>query len=222
MRKVLIVEDEAAVRDQTAELLASNNFEPQILTDFEHPLDQIQEYRPDLILLDINIPGLDGRELLREFRKTSSVPVIIVTAHNSELNEALTISYGADDFIAKPYNPQILLLRINAVLKRVSSNNPSAPISYQDLTFNPTKATLQNPHKIVSLTRTELIIFTELLSHQGEIVTREQLMTLLWNNSSFLNDNTLTVNISRLRDKLAKLGHADAIVTKKNMGYYLQ
>lgn len=222
MQKILIVEDEAAVRDQTVHLLASHNFTPLILTDFARPLEQILAMSPDLILLDLHIPGLHGQELLRELRKKSDVPVIMVTAHNSEINEALTISYGADDFIAKPYNPHILLLRIGAVLKRTEQHHSSPTSSYRDLAFSPTKATLQKSDRIVPLTKTEMMIFAELLAHQGEIVSREQLMTLLWNNSSFLNDNTLTVNISRLREKLAKLDTPDAIATQKGMGYCLK
>lgn len=203
-------------------------------------IDRVIAAQPDLILLDINLPGISGRTLLKHLRAESNIPVIILTSQNSEMNEALAISFGADDFIAKPFNPEILLLRIGAVLKRTHPQHSYNPIQkFHHLTFNAAKGTLEiasstlpttndapenskvTPSSI-TLTKTEILIFAHLLSHQNQIVTRQELMTLLWHNASFLNDNTLTVNISRLRDKLAKVGLTDAIETRKGMGYILK
>ena len=223
MPKVLIVEDEAAVRDQTAKLLAKNGYQALILTDFATAEAEILHLQPDLILLDLNIPYLDGRQLLKNLRQTTEIPVIMVTSSNSEINEALTISYGADDYITKPYNPDILLLRIGAVLKRTNSQAQASPIlHFRGIIFDSNKGMLEKDDKTITLTKTEMIILGELLRHQNQIVSREKLMTSLWHNTNYLNDNTLTVNISRLREKLAKLGAADAICTRKGLGYILR
>ena len=174
---------------------------------------------PDLILLDINIPYIDGKALLQNLRKTSNIPVIMVTSKNSETDEALSISYGADDYITKPYNPNILLLRIGAVLKRTKSN--SNVLSYKDLKINIEKGIIKKDNTEIVLTKNEMIIFCYLLNHQNKIVTRDELMTDLWNNEEFINDNALTVNISRLRAKLKIVGYENAIDTRKGIGYIL-
>ena len=143
----------------------------------------------------------------------------MVTSSNSELDEALSISYGADDYITKPYNLNILLLRIGAVLKRVNSNGNIT--KYKDLEFDINKGVLKKDDKEIILTKNEMIIFSYLLNHQNKIVTREELMTTLWDNSEYVNENALTVNISRLRNKLSEIGYPDAIDTRKGIGYIL-
>lgn len=214
---ILLIEDDAAARTEIARLLSENNYHPIVPQNCVPSIPEITALAPDLILLDLNLPGTHGRTLLKNLRRTSNIPVIILTSQNSETNEVLTISYGADDFIAKPFSPDVLLLRIGAVLKRAKPNYH--PIqTFHHLTFDNAKGTLAN----LPLTKTELLIFSHMLARREQIVTRQELMTLLWNNSSFLNDNTLTVNISRLRDKLAKLGLTDAIETRKGIGYILR
>ena len=223
MQKVLIVEDDASVRNETAKLLAKNGYEALVLESFADAEQEILRLRPDLILLDINIPYLDGRQLLKNLRQKTEIPVIMVTSSNSEIDEALTISYGADDYITKPYNPDILLLRIGAVLKRANTQTDHSNIvHFRDITFDGNKGTLEKDGKNIMLTKTEMIILGQLLQHRNQIVSREKLMTCLWHNTNYLNDNTLTVNISRLREKLAKLDAEDAIMTRKGMGYILQ
>ena len=222
MPKIMIVEDEIAVRDATAKLLAEHHYQPLMLQDFAQASAQILAAHPDLILLDINIPQINGQQLLRDLRAQSDIPIIMVTSVSSETDEALAISYGADDFIAKPYNPNILLLRIGAVLRRTHADSTThSSQTYRDLKLDLARGTLASPTQTITLTKTELLIFSHLLSRHNQIVTRDELMTLLWHNSSFLNDNTLTVNISRLRDKLAKLGAKNAITTRKGLGYIL-
>lgn len=219
MPKILLIEDENTTRVEIMRLLSENNYLPLEIVEFTNINNQIKDLAPDLILLDLGLPGQNGREILKTLRQDSEVPVIILTSQNSETNEALTIAYGADDFVAKPFSPEILLLRIGAVLKRVNSKVlKTMPQKYRGLIFDNTKGTLG---KII-LTKTELLIFDLLLECQGQIVSRQELMTLLWHNASFLNDNTLSVNISRLRDKLTKLGIKDAIETRKGMGYILK
>lgn len=219
MKKILIIEDEESNCNELAELLENNNYETIILKDFENALSEILKCQPDLILLDINIPYINGEMLLQNLRKNSNIPVIMVTSRNSETDEALSISYGADDYITKPYNPNILLLRIGAVLKRI--NAESNILSYKDLSINISKGIIKRNNDEIILTKNEMIIFSYLLNHQNKIVTRDELMTDLWNNEEFINDNALTVNISRLRAKLKSIGYEDAIDTRKGMGYIL-
>lgn len=219
MKKIMIVEDEDAICNELSELLENNNYKAIILKDFKNALNEILSSSPNLILLDINIPYINGEILLQDLRKSSNIPVIMVTSNNSETDEALSISYGADDYITKPYNPNILLLRIGAVLKRV--NNESSVLTYKDLSINIGKGIIKRDDMEIILTKNEMIIFSYLLNHQNKIVTRDELMTDLWNNEEFINDNALTVNISRLRAKLKNIGYEDAIDTRKGMGYIL-
>lgn len=254
MQKILIIEDEQAMRAGLADLLRSSGYDPIVLTDEELSLDsansatstlnsaisnslttlidKIISYQPQLILLDINLGNVNEELLLKTLRMKADLPVIMLTSSSSEMDEVLSMSYGADDFVTKPYNPQILLLRIAAVLKRLE--NTSGPVYFHDLEIDlargviehkPTTDTSaissQEKPKRVLLTKNEMIILGHLLSHQGEIVTRDALMTDLWNNHEHINDNALTVNISRVRAKLKSLGLGDAIETRKGLGYIL-
>ena len=213
MSKIMIIEDEELICNELSRILENNNYETIILRDFKNALNKILEVSPDLILLDINIPFINGEVLLQNLRKKSDIPVIMVTSINSETDEALSISYGADDYITKPYNPNILLLRIGAVLKRTKTNYNT---NGNELTYKESKFDSQK-----GITKNEMIIFSYLLNHQNKIVTREELMTTLWDNSEYVNDNALTVNISRLRNKLKEIGYDDAIDTRKGLGYIL-
>ena len=163
---------------------------------------------------------MNGEQVLRKLRQKSDVPVIMVTSRTEELDEVLSMSYGADDYITKPYNPTILLLRIQAILKRTETN-ATGSCSYRDIAVNPGKGVLDSGQIQMILTKNEMLIFMTLLQHQGQIVSRDELMTRLWDNSEYISDNALTVNISRLRTKLAEMGYADAIETRKKQGYVL-
>jgi len=196
MKRILIVEDDKIIRKELSSLLSSSNYEPIELTDFSNSYEEIISINPDLILLDINLPYLNGEALLSKIRKTSNIPII-----------------------TKPYNPTILLLRINAIFKRLENN--SETITYKDLTINMQKGLIKKGEEELILTKNEMIIFNYLLTHQNKIVTRDELMTDLWNNDEYINDNALTVNISRLRSKLKSIGHENAIETRKGIGYIL-
>ena len=220
MSKIFIVEDDRSIREELAELLRNSGYEAEYLTEFSDSKTRILSAKPDLILMDINIPELNGEQLLKEIRNETDTPVIMVTSRTSETDEVLSMSYGADDYITKPYNPTILLLRISAVLKR--SAGTSAVQSYNGLQVNDAKGCLTDGSRELILTKNEMIIFRFMLDRQGSIVTRDELMTALWDNDEFVNDNALTVNISRLRSKLADLGCEDAIETRKKQGYILR
>lgn len=220
MSKIFIVEDDRSIREELAELLRNSGYDAEYLTDFSNSKAKILSAKPDLILMDINIPNLNGEQLLKEIRSETDTPVIMVTSRTSETDEVLSMSYGADDYITKPYNPTILLLRISAVLKR--SAGSATVQSYNGLQVNDAKGCLTDGSRELILTKNEMIIFRFMLDRRGSIVTRDELMTALWDNDEFVNDNALTVNISRLRSKLADLGCEDAIETRKKQGYILR
>lgn len=218
-KKILIVEDDSSMQEELKGLLENASYDTLILTDFLHAKEYILKTNPDLVLLDVNIPYLNGELLLKELRKESSVPVIILTSRASEIDEVLSISYGADDFITKPYNPTILLLRIQNVFKRV--NQVKDKLKYRDLDVYQNRGVLTKDNLSIELTKNEMIIFLYLLNNQNRIVSRDELMSELWNNEKYINDNALTVNISRLRTKLKDFGYSDVIETRKGQGYIL-
>ena len=220
-KKIMIVEDDQAICRELKVLLETADYKAEILTDFEHAEEIILSSEADLILLDINIPGLNGEILLKHLRKKTEIPVIMVTSRTSEADEVLSMSYGADDYITKPYHPTILLLRIAAILKRTERGGSEESETYHNLSVNYARGTLSRNDIEIQLTKNEMIIFQTLLQIRGKIVSRDELMTNLWNNHEFINDNALTVNISRLRTKLASAGFSDAIETKKKQGYLL-
>lgn len=215
-----MVEDDKAIRDELCELLENSGYEVSAAQDFSDVSAQALSSGADLVLLDINLPDANGQSVLKEIRKTSDIPVIMVTSRTGETDEMLSMSSGADDFITKPYNPMILLLRIQAVLKRTQGGR-NEPGSYRGLPVNTAKGSIGEGENEQILTKNEMIIFSRLLSNKGNIVTRDELMTVLWDNEEYINDNALTVNISRLRSKLAALGLEDALETRKKQGYIL-
>ncbi len=219
VKKIMIVEDDNVICLELKQLLSNNGYDVVILEDFKDACHNVLKEEADLVLLDINIPYLNGELLLKNLREKSNVPVIMVTSCDNELDEALSIMNGADDYITKPYNLNILLLRIKAVLRR--SEKISNVINYKDLKINLSKGIIQKEEMTVILTKNEMIIFSFLLNNRNRIVTRDEIMTDLWDNDEFINDNALTVNISRLRTKLKSLGYENIITTKKGYGYIL-
>lgn len=218
MKKIFVLEDDELIRQELVSLLTNSNFLIDTTTDFDNSLNCILKSDADLILMDINLPYLNGKEILKSLREKSNVPVIMVTSRESEIDEALSITYGADDYITKPYNPNILILRINAVLKR--SENVSN-LRYRNFSVNTSRSRLENDELVIDFTKNEMIIFMCLFNKIGTIVSRDEIMTSLWDNDEYINDNALTVNISRVRSKLEEAGLKDAIETKKGVGYIL-
>lgn len=219
MKNILIVEDEEIIRKELETLLKNSGYNALSLNSFSNAKEDIINTKADLILLDINLPNINGEMLLKEIRKEINTPVIMVTSRNDEVDEVLSISYGADDYIIKPYNPTVLLLRIQNIFKRMENNRDD--LFYDDIIVNPQKGTLDKNGKTLELTKNEMIIFTYLLRSRGKIVSRDNLMADLWNNNEFINDNALTVNISRLRSKLQEFGLEGKIETRKGQGYKL-
>lgn len=219
MKKIMIIEDDTIISKELYELLVNAGYEALILKDFSNAKEEILKSNIDLILLNINIPYQNGEQLLKEIRKESNIPVIMVTSRANETDEILSISYGADDYITKPYSPTILLLRIQNIFKRL--DNSTEVLKYKDLEVSPSRGTLSGSNKELELTKNEMLIFQHLLNNQNRIVSRDELMTILWNNEEYINDNALTVNISRLRSKLEDFGYPNAIETRKGQGYIL-
>ena len=216
MSRILVVEDDEVLRNELIELLRNEGYEAEYISTFSDTAGQIIKSKPDLVLLDINIPELNGELVLRKLRKEADIPVIMVTSRTSESDEVLSMSYGADDYITKPYNPTILMLRISAVIKRTRKQDSSEAdtgekgiYQYRQAAVNTAKGTLSRGEKELVLTKNEMI------------VSRDELMTALWDNEEYINDNALTVNISRLRAKLSDFGYEDAIETRKKQGYCL-
>ena len=206
MKKIMIIEDDTIISKELYELLVNAGYEALILKDFSNAKEEILKSNIDLILLDINIPYQNGEQLLKEIRKETNIPVIMVTSR-------------AYDYITKPYSPTILLLRIQNIFKRL--NNSTEVLKYKDLEVSPSRGTLSGNNKELELTKNEMLIFQHLLNNQNRIVSRDELMTILWNNEEYINDNALTVNISRLRSKLEDFGYPNAIETRKGQGYIL-
>ncbi len=219
MKKIAILEDDTSIALELKELLKNAGYQVLVITDYEKSVELILKEKVDLALLDINLPTANGEIILKELRKKTTMPIIMLTSRVTEVDEILSMSYGADDYITKPYNPTILLLRIQNVLKR--TENTTSSLIYNNIIVNPSKGILQSETSELSLTKNEMIIFLYLLNNKGNIVKRDELMTDLWNNNEYINDNALTVNISRLRKKLEEFGIKDVIETRKGQGYKL-
>ncbi len=223
MNKIIIVEDTETIREELTTFLSRYGYQVIAPIDFEDIVDIIKKAEPSLVLLDINLPVFDGFYICREVRKTSEVPIIIVTSRDSDMDELMSMNLGADDFITKPYNTQILLARINSVLKRSnkSSDGGQEIISYKNLKLNLSNGTMAHDGDIMELTKNELKILYYLMKNQGNIISREDMMDYLWKSNLFVDDNTLSVNVTRLRKKLEEIGLKGAIETRRGLGYIM-
>ena len=221
MNSILIVEDDEKLRTELGIFLGNNGYIIKYMDKFDNTILEILNSKCDLILLDINLPGCDGQYICKEIRKTSDIPIIIITSRDTELDELISINYGADDFVAKPFNLQILLARIASILKRVNKSG-NEKINCKEFILNTSKSTIEKENKEVELTKNEFKILYYLISKRNKIVSRDEIMTYLWEGEMFVDDNTLTVNINRLRKKLQDIDLKDIIETKRGQGYILK
>lgn len=218
--KIMIVEDHPKIRDELSALLQRYGYETCAPTVFDHIVEDILQANADLILLDINLPLYDGYYICREIRKASAIPIIIVTSRDSEVDELMSMNLGADDFITKPYNTQILLAHISSVLKRsYRSPEEAAELSWKGVVLSLSRSIARCGAKEAELSKNETRILHLLIRNRDAIVSRDAIMNELWQSNEFVDDNTLTVNINRLRKKLAEIGAPDYIVTKRGQGY---
>jgi DNA-binding response OmpR family regulator len=222
MQKILIVEDDEKLRCELEIFLNNNGYQAECLKKFDNTIHDILEINPNLILLDINLPGVDGEYICKEIRKQSDMG-IIVTSRDNELDELVSINYGADHYITKPFNIHILLAKVNSLLRRTNSNSePKNKIDAKDFILNISNSTIIKDDKIIDLTKNEYKILKYFIENREKIVSREDIMDVLWENDCFVDDNTLSVNITRLRSKLEELGLKDIIETKRGQGYMLK
>ena len=220
MQKLLVVEDDQKIRDELVMLLQRNGYDACALTSFVDVPGQILQSGVDLVLLDLNLPGVDGQHVCREVRQKSNVPIIAVTSRNSDLDELMMLSLGADDFVAKPYNTQILLLHIATVLRRVGvAAEPSAEITHGGVTLDTAACRVHAAGGSAELTKNELRILAILMRNAGTVVSRQRIQEELWQSDEFVDDNTLTVNVSHLRQTLAGIGVEEYVSTRRGLGY---
>ncbi|MGN7479685.1 response regulator transcription factor [Solibacillus silvestris] len=221
MAKIVIVEDTETIREELKTFLTKYGYEVAAPANFENIIEETLKEEPNLILLDINLPVFDGYYICREVRKQSDVPIIVVTSRDNEMDELMSMHIGADDFITKPFNTQILLARIESILRRVQGANNRDTIAYNELILNLSNGSASYKGRTEELTKNELKILSCLIRNQGKIVSRDELMDFMWSSDIFVDDNNLSVNVARLRKKLEGMGMAENIETRRGLGYIL-
>jgi DNA-binding response OmpR family regulator len=219
MYQIYLVEDDVRIRGELKTLLEKYGYGCIWSDDFKNIADDILCSGCHLVLLDINLPYFDGFHVCREIRKQSSIPIIVVTSRDTESDELMSMNLGADDFVTKPYNTQILLARIESLLKRVYNQDRAAEVTHNGITLYSSRSMVSYNGTEIELTKNELRILDTLMRRPGEIVSRDELIENLWQSGDYIDDNTLTVNVTRLRNKLADIGAKDYIVTRRGQGY---
>lgn len=217
MKKILIVEDEAKIREELKIFLENNGYTVDTISEFTDVIEKIKIQDAELILLDINLPNTNGQYICKELRKTSNTPIIMITSKNTEIDELISLNYGADDYITKPFNLQILLARIERILNR--KYNSTSNVEYKNFVLDLSKSAIIKDNDTIDLSKNEFKILHYLLINKGNIVSRDKLIDYLWENNEFIDDNTLTVNVSRIKNKLELIGYGDIIITKRGQGY---
>lgn len=222
MARIFVVEDDAPIRNEVIEVLERQGFEVSYCLTFDHVVEDILAAQPQLVLLDLTLPGTDGQLICRELRQQSDIPVIVLTSRVTEVDEVMSMTMGADDFVSKPYSARVLVARIQALLRRAHpAQDASRTVEHKGLVIDLSRscATSQESGKTVELTKNEMRILSLLMSHAGTIVSREAIMRDLWDSDAFVDDNTLTVNINRLRSTLEKIGVTGYLATHRGRGY---
>lgn len=219
MPLIYVVEDDASIRGELVQVLERNGFETAFCETFENVIEDIQAAGPDLVLLDLTLPGTDGQFVCRELRAVSEVPIIVLTSRVTEIDEVMSMTMGADDFIPKPYSSRVLVARIQALLRRATGAADRSNLEHHGVTLDLSRSTATAVGGTVELTKNEMRILALLMQRAGTIVSREDIMRDLWDSDAFINDNTLTVNINRLRSTLAKIGVKDYLATHRGRGY---
>lgn len=223
MRKIGIVEDDKKLSNELALFLSNNGLCAVSLPERDFTVEAILGHTLDFVLLDIGLPNTDGLYLCKELRKSSDIPIIMITSKDTEMAELMSMNCGADDFVTKPFHLQILLARIEAVLKRVYKDGSRSSIyDLGEFRFDAAKGTVFTEDKTIELSKNELKILNCLAEQKNTIVTREAIISYLWDSEMFVDDNTLTVNMTRLRGKLDYIGVKNVIETKRGLGYLLK
>lgn len=222
--KVMIVEDDQAIRELLAESLKKWNFEVAALKSFENVLEDFLHEQPAIILLDINLPLFDGFYWCNKIREVSQVPIIFISSRESHMDMIMAMNMGGDDFIQKPFDTEVLIAKIRALLRRSYSYTETQTnvLEHQGVILNLNDLKVYYEEKKIELTKTEFVILHLLMKNAGSIVSRNKIMRTLWKHEQFIDNNTLSVNITRLRKKLSQLGIENFITTKKGEGYFIK
>lgn len=215
---VYIVEDDAAIAGELARALEREGFRTAAAERFDRVVPDILAAAPDLVLLDLTLPGTDGQFIARDLREHSQVPIIVLTSRTTEIDEVMAMNLGADDFIPKPYRLRVLVARIQALLRR-ADGGAATILSHNGLELDSARSVARANEREVELTKNECRILALLMSRAGQVVSRADIMRDLWESEAFIDDNALTVNINRLRATLEKIGVANYLVTKRGQGY---
>lgn len=219
--KILIIEDDILIQSELQTLLVGNGYEVTSVSFFSRAVEQVKEQEPHLILLDIKLPGESGFSLCSRIRGFSQVPIIFVTSCNTDMDELNSIMLGGDAFITKPYNTAILLAKIDSLLKKAYPRTQQEQLSYQGAVLHLDTAKIEYNKQQADLTKNELKILYYLFKHAGKICSRADIIEFLWDNQLYVDDNALSVNVNRIREKLAAIGLQDFIKTKHRQGYTL-
>lgn len=221
MKKILIIEDDNNIANQIKKALINWEYEVKIVEDFENVLDQVLEFQPHLILLDLNLPSKNGYILCQEIRRMLTTPIIFISSSNEDTNVIMAINSGGDDFISKPFDLNVLVAKIKAILRRTYEFLESNDVYLENIKIDFNRYIIENSQTKIDLTKNECMILKVLFDNKHNVVTRDNLMNYLWDNESFIDGNTLNVNINRLRNKLKMLNEKELIKTKKGVGYYI-
>lgn len=219
MNDILLIEDNTQLQKYICEYLNAYEYNVHIIEDYDSILDSIYKLSPKLVLLDINLPKFDGFYYLKLIRKHYDIPVIIISARSEEGEQIRGMESGADDYVTKPFSIGVLLAKINAVIRRTWNSTNIDELSYGGLRFQNDKMRITYGDNSVELTKNEFKVLQLLVKNAGEIVTREELLEELWDDVSFVDDNTLTVNVTRVKKRLLEIGLSNSIVAKRGVGY---
>ena len=223
MYRILIIEDDQTIAKALCSHLQKWNYDAQYVTDFKNVMEHVIKFSPELVILDIMLPFYNGFHWCQEIRKISNVPVLFLSSASDNMNIVMAMNMGADDFIAKPFSLDVLSAKIQAVLRRsYESRQEAYLLEYQGVVLKMADASILYKERQAELSKNEFRIMELLFERAGGLVSREELMKKLWDDECFVDDNTLTVNITRIRKKLEEIGLLDFIRTKKGIGYYLQ
>lgn len=219
--KIMIIEDDPIIQTELKHLLIGNGYEVSILSDFLNPVANIKKYNPHLIILDIKLPYINGFSICSEIRSFSDMPIIFVTSSDTDMDELNSIMLGGDAFITKPYHTAILLAKINSLLKRIYHTKQCMDYHWQGAILHLENSSLEYNNQKAELTKNELKILSYLFKNAGKICTRTDIIDDLWDNQLYIDDNALSVNINRIRDKLKEIGLDHFIQTKHRQGYFI-
>lgn len=223
MYKIFIVEDDKGIADGIVTCLGNWGMEGRVVSDFMKVMEEVDEYEPHLIIMDITLPYMGGYHWCQEIRKTSSVPIIFISSATDNMNIIMAINMGADDFIAKPFDQSVLIAKVTALLRRTYDfSQASATLEVAGAILNTNNNTLTYNGTEIDLARNEYKILLTLVQNKNKVVSREKLMEALWETDCYVDENTLTVNVGRLRKTLEGIGLKDLIKTKFGVGYILE